>query len=306
MKRLAEDIIALTLCAIFALSLFACGQTGTPDAGSAAESSAAESRAEETSADGSAPDEDAALTIYTLHTFWLDVSSKTVTGSAAAELGRALAESDETGKTLPALADEEPADGAWNIDYLYFADSLNYDVKELGLTQWVETNGKLYRFDLNGASLVERPLGEGRELAVDGEVKRMISGAWNYWPYDAYSVDYDVSTGAVTSARVYESESDVAVTVKSVRIKDGTEDSYDKVGILTFTVTSETGREIECLLVCNQSDDNLGSEKSVSLELAAAESREVEMEFEPYGRGFVPVLTAGNTLVRINLKGTEN
>ena len=333
MKRLAEKLIALALCAFFALSLFACGQKETPDpkpaagssaAGASAEESSAEessadvSGAEETSATGSVPDEDAAITVYTLHAFRLDVGSKTVKGNAAAEIAGALAGADETGKTLPALADEEPEEGAWNIDYMYFADSLNYDVKELGWTVWVETDGKLYRWDLNGVSLVERPLGEGRELALGGEVKQMISDARNYWPYDTYRVDYDVSTGAMTNTRVYEAESSVAVTVRSVRIKEGTEESYYKAGILTFTVTSETAGiltftvtsetagEIECLLVCNQSEDNLGSEKSVSIELAAGETREVEMEFEPYGRGFAPVLTAGNTRVFINLKGTEN
>lgn len=316
MKRLAEKLIALALCAFFALSLFACGQKETPDPKSAAgssaeessgeESSAAVSGAEETSATGSVPDEDAAITVYTLHAFWLDVGSKTVKGDAAAEIAGALAGADETGKTLPALADEEPEEGAWNIDYMYFADSLNYDVKELGWTVWAETDGKLYRWDLNGVSLVERPLGEGRELTLGGEVKQMISDARNYWPYDTYRVDYDVSTGAMTDTRVYESESGAAVTVRSVRIKEGTEESYCKAGILTFTVASETAGEIECLLVCNQSEDNLGSEKSVSIELAAGETREVEMKFEPYGRGFAPVLTAGNTRVFINLKGTEN
>ncbi|MBO4277120.1 MAG: hypothetical protein J5925_01820 [Clostridia bacterium] len=310
MKHPVKNFIALALCALFALSLSACGQAGVPGASSATESSATESTgAESTGAESSAsenvPDEEASLKIYRLHGFWLTIDTKKITGKTAAEIANALAALDETGETLPALADEEPEGGAWNIDYFHYRDSFNFSTEDLGWTEWVETDGKLYRIDFNGVSIVERPLGEGRGLAA-GEVKGMISGAWNYWPYDAYRVDYDVSTGAMTSKRVDEAESGVSVTIESVRIKDGTADLYDKVGILRFRVESQTDRTAEAVLTCNQSDDNLGSEKSIRLTLAAGEPQEVEMEFLPYGRGFLPVLTVDKTMVQIFLKGTEN
>ena len=244
--------------------------------------------------DPSEPESDTVITVRRLHAMGGE-AYKPVTGNMADDIIALIDSSAPTGRTMPAL------NGAGSDDENNF-DSF-YGLGVESWTTWVEADGKLYRFskDFKYCAEVETLLGEGQELECPQELAGLLADAWDYWPYDTYKVAAGPNHAPEEPEHLYSARSAVKVEIKSVKIKDESAGEYDRVGILTFTVESKQDVTLYCNLICNQSDDNLGSENSVKLELKAGKKQEASIEFEPYGNRFVPMLFVDKTKVIIDL-----
>lgn len=287
MNNYTKRFVLFALCIVTVFSLFACDKA--PASPSADETSTNE--VDETSVKD--VESDAVVVIRRMHPFWGVLVDRTITGEVAENISKLLADAVPTGVTVPAIVEG-------NADDIKEEDYERYGV-ESGTT-WVEANGRIYRFDkgYNLPAIVETYLGKGQELSCDESFARLLSDAWNYWPYDTYKVAVGPDIAPVEEAHIYTAESDVVIKILSVKVVDLTARGFARTGELRFTVTSKTDSIVHCLLKCDQSDHNLGSEESIDLELSAGIPKEATLKFAPYD--FVPVLTAGNTKVIIDLK----
>ena len=278
------------LCLLIITALCACGESA-PAESSAPDVSVPAASAPDVSSPGvSAPESGAEIVIRRLHPIGGE-SIKYVRGAAADEIVALITSSAPTGERAPAL------NGIGSVDERDFMNF--YALKIESWTSWVEFGGKTYRFDPGFQTCAEvgTLLGEGELLDIPEELPGLLSQAYSYWPYDTYRLTAGDGTVPGAAEHLYTAESKVKVTVVSAGIKDKSAGVYDRSGVLTFTAAAETDMTVLCTLTCDQSDDNLGSESEVSVELKAGVPQEVTMEFAPYGRGFVPELVIDNTRV---------
>lgn len=193
------------------------------------------------------------------------ISTKTVSAcDVAYNIIDALKAMKETGETVPKISDEifEIGGGQYSA--------------ERG-TMWIESSGKIYRLtpDLSQICLVETHFGEGKVLEITDEFKTNVNNAWHYAPYDYYKGTYNKGDYTVDLESVFKSGSTVQLSIKKIQIESG----YDPNNTITVELISSVDQEVNIMLHCQQSDDNLAAGDYRTVQLKKGEPTTVDLTF---------------------------
>ena len=193
------------------------------------------------------------------------VSTKVVaTCDLAYSIIDALEDMTETGETVKKISNDVVDESATQLPI------------ERG-TLWIEAGSKIYRIDPDFTQLcrVDGHLGKGYVMNVSEQVKKMISDAWQYHPYDYYTGSYNNETDEIKINHVYDAPSTVHVHIKKVEVVN----DHDPKNKISLELVSTVDQTISVSLFCSQSGDNLaeGDFKDITLKSGSAET--IELSF---------------------------
>lgn len=214
------------------------------------------------------------------------ISTKTIsTCDLAYSIIDALAAMPETGKTAEKISDD------------ILDEDMNQPPVDPG-TMWIEVGSKIYRLDpdLTEFCRVESHLGAGYVLDMNDEFRKMLSDAWQYYPYDFYTGSYKNSTGEIELYHVFEAESSVHVHIKELSV----ESKFNSVNSIKLELLSGTDQTVEISLHSAQSDDNLAAGDYREISLTKNKPEAVELSFGGWEYTYWITLTVDNT--RVNLR----
>lgn len=193
------------------------------------------------------------------------ISTKTVSAcDVAYNIIDALKAMKETGETVSKISDE-----VFEIGGGQYA-------AERG-TMWIESGNKIYRLtpDLSQICLVETHFGEGKVLEITDAFKTNVNNAWHYAPYDYYKGTYNKGDYTVDLESVFKSGSTVQLSIKKIQIESG----YDPNNTITVELISSVDQEVNIMLHCQQSDDNLAAGDYRTVQLKKGEPTTVDLTF---------------------------
>ena len=144
-------------------------------------------------------------------------------------------------------------------------------------TLWFEVGSKIYRIDPEFTQIcrVDGHLGKGYVMNASEQLKKMISDAWQYHPYDYYTGSYNNETNEIELNHVYDAPSTVHVHIKKVEVIN----DYDPANKIILELTSTVDQSVYISLFCSQSGDNLAEGDSKDLTLQAGKPETVELTF---------------------------
>lgn len=144
-------------------------------------------------------------------------------------------------------------------------------------TLWFEVGSKIYRIDPDFTQIcrVEGHLGKGYVMNASEQLKKMISDAWQYHPYDYYTGSYNNETNEIELNHVYDAPSTVHVHIKKVEVVN----DYDPKNKITLELISTVDQSVYVSLFCSQSGDNLAEGDGKDVVLKAGKSETVELTF---------------------------
>ena len=144
-------------------------------------------------------------------------------------------------------------------------------------TLWFEVGSKIYRIDPDFTQIcrVEGHLGKGYVMNASEQLKKMISDAWQYHPYDYYTGSYNNETNEIELNHVYDAPSTVHVHIKKVEVIN----DYDPANKIILELTSTVDQSVYISLFCSQSGDNLAEGDAKDLTLQAGKPETVELTF---------------------------
>jgi hypothetical protein len=145
-------------------------------------------------------------------------------------------------------------------------------------TMWVETSFGIYRIspDLKVLCKVSSHLGEGQVLEMPVMLTTALHQAWDYYPYDYYTVEYDIKAGVSTLNHVFDAGSEIELERVLVYSDSGTLHS----GKALVSVTSNIDQTVTVVLECMRSADFLGKGDTKTVSLRAGTWEDIELEFE--------------------------
>lgn len=193
------------------------------------------------------------------------ISTKTVSAcDVAYNIIDALKAMKETGETVSKISDE-----VFEIGGGQYA-------AERG-TMWIESGNKIYRLtpDLSQICLVETHFGEGKVLEITDAFKTNVNNAWHYAPYDYYKGTYNKGDYTVDLESVFKSGSTVQLSIKKIQIESG----YDPNNTITVELISSVDQEVNIMLHCQQSDDNLAAGDYRTVQPKKGEPTTVDLTF---------------------------
>lgn len=130
---------------------------------------------------------------------WIWISTKQIeTCELSDSIIAAVEKMTETGETVEKISD----------------DVINEDTTQPPIergTMWIELGSRIYRIDPDFAQLcrVDGHLGKGYVMNASSQLKKMISDAWQYHPYDYYTGSYNNRTDVTELYHVYNAPSEL-------------------------------------------------------------------------------------------------
>ncbi|MBO7407459.1 MAG: hypothetical protein J6V14_07480 [Clostridia bacterium] len=167
-------------------------------------------------------------------------------------------------------------------------------------TMWVETSFGIYRIspDLKVLCKVSSHLGEGQVLEMPVMLTTALHQAWDYYPYDYYTVEYNVKAGVSTLNHVFDAGSEIELERVLVYSDSGTLHS----GKALVSVTSNIDQTVTVVLECMRSEDFLGKGDTKTVSLRAGTWEDIELEFEGWDDAqFYIYLTFENKRIEVKV-----
>ncbi len=180
-------------------------------------------------------------------------------------------------------------------------DKVDESSKELPVdrgTLWVEADSKIYRIDPSFATVcrVDGHLGKGRVLNVSDQIKKKISDAWHYYPYDYYSGSYSSETGKIVLTHVYDAPSNVKVDIESICVAN----EHHSENSIIIELLSSVDQTLSVSLSSQQSDDNLAAGDFEEVTLKAGKKETLKLHFGGWKDfNYWIYVKAGNTKIEV-------
>ena len=167
-------------------------------------------------------------------------------------------------------------------------------------TFWVEADGKIYRVnrDYDEVCLVETHFGEGKVLEMTAEFAKLLQNAWYYAPLDSWIGTYKDGDEKIELRNAFSAPSTVLISVKEIYLDKADRTDNNKIVVELISALDQT---VYVSSFSQQSDDNLGSGDSETVELKAGVPVTVELSFFGFSYGYWVTLRADNTMVEITI-----
>lgn len=192
------------------------------------------------------------------------IQTKTLSGAWTEELIEKLLQASETGASVEKLSDKKITP----LHFENFAEGLDIDRG----TSWILVENVMFRYIKDKEFCkVETYMGDGKEIALSDELKEQLEIALYYAPTNTYLGTWE--NGNLEIKHVFEREQQVEFSIEEI-VK-----LSSKKYRIKYSLLSEEDQSVRLSLESQQSEDNIGSLDTKTVELKANEKQTLEFEF---------------------------